>query len=78
MRNRLFLISGLLVFLFVAGWTVHGSINKAERTAWDYHAEYASGITLPNLSVLGSDGWELSAVSCPQENNCVYLFKRPK
>ncbi len=74
-KNIWILGSLILAILAVVGWSVYGQRSTAPRPTWEYKA---SGLlSEQHLNELGSQGWELVAVTADGGNYSIYL-KRAK
>ena len=76
MKNKV-LLAIIIVLIAGVGW-VSGRQVTADRVAWEYRASYSSSIQTEDFNRLGAEGWELVAVACPGNSQCVYQFKRAK
>ena len=76
-RGDWILIVIAMALLCLTGWTGYAQKEspRPKRAVWEYKVE--NGLSEEQINQLGSEGWELVAVS--STNNQSYeFFKRPK
>jgi hypothetical protein len=77
MKSRKLLMVGLVALFCTIGWVGRAQIKGADRPIWEYRAIYGQTVQgVLEFNQLGTDGWELAAVACNDNNQCSYFFKR--
>ncbi len=87
MKNAL-LVACVIALLLVVGWTGYGQKQNPSRATWEYMVKIERTFpgTRADLAGLGSEGWELTAVTTREESYgrnqidviTTYYFKRQK
>lgn len=78
MKHRKFWFVGAIALLCAIGFGISGHTKAVESERWEYQTVYGHPGHSTMLNPQGSVGWELTAVSCQDANQCAYFLKRRK
>jgi len=78
MKHRKFWFVGTIALLCAIGFGISGHSKAVESERWEYQTVYGHPGQSTMLNPQGSVGWELTAVSCQDANQCAYFLKRRK